>query len=645
MAVIRNIKVDIPKSHITIERQSGGKPALIKYVLEAPYNREKGYPEPKRTTIGHQCPDDKTKMYPTTQYATVFPDAWEKISGEKKKPAVKRIGMFTLCQAVNTKTGVKDTMDGVFGANVSDVVMDFAMYSILHKTDVVSAFQAGMRGEMLYSGDARSDSMYTELFEHKMTREQILQFRKEWALRCKEEAGVKSVWLCIDGSNDDCRSKGVEIAEKGAAKSKKNVNIISFTYAVTDAGFPVTFDVYEGGMVDAKAMKNIIFFLTEAGILLKGVILDRGYCTKPTIEYLNGAGIPYIIMVKGQPEGFSSIVSEYGSQIKMNAEYLVPGTYLFGVQQKVQLFKSYKKDDYVTLFFDYQNGSERVTALLKNLYGAMSDISSQLRKNDKVTMEGPFQNLLHLETEISEDGQEQQRIKINTSDLQKAIDEKGLYSIVSSEEMPPEEVHRRYASRSASETQYRFIKTQLGYGTLRVQNTQAVYAKFFTAFIASIIRFEIEQASKALGQSATRMIEEACRLEMIRLDNSYTYTHAEKARVTDLFSKLGVDGSELLDETVKAENDRMAGRTPALRHRKPGPKRGSHHKQYDSEGNVIRRKSGVKPGTKRPEVNQDGSVRKKPGVAPGTKRGIYNKDGSLRKKPGPKSHNEVAAGQ
>lgn len=58
MAVCRDLKVDIPKERVTIERQSNGKPALIKYVLEAPYNREKGYAEPKRTTIGHQCSDD-----------------------------------------------------------------------------------------------------------------------------------------------------------------------------------------------------------------------------------------------------------------------------------------------------------------------------------------------------------------------------------------------------------------------------------------------------------------------------------------------------------------------------------------------------------------------------------------------------------
>jgi hypothetical protein len=70
--------------------------------------------------------------------------------------------------------------------------------------------------------------------------------------------------------------------------------------------------------------------------------------------------------------------------------------------------------------------------------------------------------------------------------------------------------------------------------------------------------------------------------------------------------------------------------------KKPDPRKGSHRKQCDESGNIIPRKSGVKPGTRRNAINQDGTPRKKPGVKPGTKRGIYNKDGSLRKKPGPK---------
>ena len=55
------------------------------------------------------------------------------------------------------------------------------------------------------------------------------------------------MWLCIDGSNDDCQSNGVDIAEKGHDKLGKNINIVSLNYAVTEDGKPVTYDVYRGG--------------------------------------------------------------------------------------------------------------------------------------------------------------------------------------------------------------------------------------------------------------------------------------------------------------------------------------------------------------------------------------------------------------
>ena len=135
MSVYRNIIVDIPKGHVTIEKQSGGKPALVKYVLEAPYDKEKGYATPKRTTIGHQCVGSKTTMHPTTQYKQIFPALWEKISNERVKPAVKRIGMFTACQAINEKTGIKDILDNVYGTSYAGGIMDYAMYSIIHHTD------------------------------------------------------------------------------------------------------------------------------------------------------------------------------------------------------------------------------------------------------------------------------------------------------------------------------------------------------------------------------------------------------------------------------------------------------------------------------------------------------------------------------
>ena len=635
MSVYREYEVDIPEKRVTIEKQKNGKPALIKYVLEAPYDREKGYAKPKRTTIGHQVAGSLTKMNPTSQFAEVFPDLWAQLSKERMKPAVKRIGMFTAMQSINGKIGIRDILDNVYGSDIAATMIDYVMYSIIHHTDNSSGFQAMMRNELLFANEPYSDNYYSRLFEEKMTQELELLFRRQWALQCKAD-GVESVWLCIDGSNDDCQSTGVEIAEKGHAKSGKNVNIVSFTYAVTTEGKPVTYEVYRGGLVDAKAMKRIIDFLSECGIGISGVILDRGYCDKKALQYLNERGIAYIIMVKGHPEGYDQMVAEYGAQMKMNAVHLIPHTYLFGVQQAVRLFKKYDHEDYLTLFFDYRNGSERITTLLKNMYEEMSRLEKAIRDGEVPVVDPKYRQLLRI-AEEKKDGQSKRTIEILSQNLQKSIDEKGLYGIVSSNPMTPKAIHDLYSSRNASEVQYRLVKGQLGYGTLRVQYTQGVCSKLEMGFIATIVRYEIEQAAKTLDRSVNQMVQELEKIEVQKLNDVYTYTHTETDRQKKFFRFMKSNPEKLIDETVKFENDRLAGRTPAPRRRKTGPKKGSHRKHYDEHGKAIPRKPGVEPGTKRPDTNQDGSARKKPGVPKGTKRGMYNKDGSTRKKPGPKT--------
>lgn len=75
-------------------------------------------------------------------------------------------------------------------------------------------------------------------------------------------------------------------------------------------------------------------------------------------------------------------------------------------------------------------------------------------------------------------------------------------------------------------------------------------------------------------------------------------------RTTDLFTGLGSNTVELLDDAVKFENDRIASRIPVLRHQKTNPSKDSHYKQCDVDGKVILRKPGAKPGTRRTDGNK-----------------------------------------
>ena len=594
-------------------------------VLEAPYNAKAGYAVPKRATIGRLCSDSATEMYPASNYMKFYPKEWEALTGQRVNPQVKKLGMYALVNAVNTKVGIIDTLAEVFGEEKANSITDFAMYSILFQSSASSEFETRMSGQMLFGGDPKSDTYYSELFEKKLTRGEIHAFRKAWALRCRDD-GVDDVWLCIDGSNNDCSSIGVELAEQGHNKSKTNRNIVSFTYAVAQDGRPVTFEVYRGGLVDAKAMRMIIDFLMECGIRVKGVILDRGYCNAPALRYLEREGLEYVIMVKGRPQGVDEIMAEFASKIKMNAEYLIEGTALFGIQKKCQLFKNYAKEDYLTLYFDFVNASGRIETLLNNLYAAMNDAKKNISDGKEPAIPPQYAKVLLITGEGTE-----RIVTIVSEKLQEMMDEKGLSCIVTSKEMGPKEVNHMYVTRNSSEKQYKIVKADLGYGVVRVYETAGVYSKFTVGFISSAIRFEIQKACEDVCKSTTHLINEMNKLEMTKTNETYVYTHTENKREEDVLRHLNTS-TAIFDEIAKDENDRLAGRHPTPRHRKPGPKKISKAKASNTE----KKKPGPKPGFTRSNVNLDGSLRKKPGPKPGFTRGEYNKDGSLRQKPGPK---------
>ncbi|UNT96637.1 transposase [Allobaculum mucilyticum] len=385
-----------------------------------------------------------------------------------------------------------------------------------------------MEDELLYSPEARSDSYYTDLFAHRMKEEQELSFKEAWASSCKND-GAEDVWLCIDGSNDDCQSQCVDLAEKGMSKSHTNNNVISFTYAVTVDGKPVSFEAYRGGLVDFKAMKVVITHLVEAGFHVKGVILDRGCCNSDVLHYLRDHQIPYIVMVKGCPSQCKEMWETYGSRIKMNVEYLVEDTCLFAAQQKVSLYHSCDWEDYVTLYFDYQNGSERITALLNNLYAARSKAPRQMERGKKSSWKESMK-IFWLSTK-------QQRKTENQPEYgesPKGDQRKGLYSIVSSLPFTPHEIHSLYQARSAVEVQFRVMKTQLGYGTSRVQCSASLKAKFLVGFVAAVIRHELALAAAETGRSTNQMVQEADKLQMQKMNSSYVYTHTESERLKAL---------------------------------------------------------------------------------------------------------------
>ncbi len=629
MKVFRDRRVSVPSCLGITRCKEKGK---VLYRLPLGYNN----PDIQSASpcIGYLCDDNASQMYPNENYKLIFATEWERQFGDKPIPALKRIGMYAAVRVINQSTTVKSLLDGAFDEPTANSLVDFAMYSILFRTNVAEHFVANMEDYLLFSDTPFSDAYYSNLFKEGMPWEKITSFNIGWANWCKQ-SGVETVYLCIDGSNEDCDAKGVEFAEQGHNKSKKNKNIVSFTYAVTEQGMPVAYRVYRGGLVDAKAMKKLLHFFEDLGIRVKGVIIDRGYCLTNVFDFLRERKIQYVVMVKGKPEGFSGMYEEQEKNMKHNGDAFVLGTELYAVQRKVKLFKKSTYEDYLTIFFDHKNASGQESALMQKINKEAARIKKLLAKGKTVKIQNGLDSILYVEDEVQPDGSIKQKVCVNPIEYNAAIAEKGVYSILTSDALPAEEVDRLYNCRDASEKTYSILKTQLGYGTMRIHCTLGTQSKYFLGFICSIIRYFIEQKAIALGCSTNGMIDELKKIKIERLAKQYFYEDADKELPKKFFAKFGAPDNLML-EITKETNNRVLGVMPRPHPRKPGPKKGTHHVILDENGNVVKRKPGPKPGSKRAAINKDGTPRQKPGPKPGLKRGEFNADGSVRQKPGPK---------
>ena len=106
-----------------------------------------------------------------------------------------------------------------------------------------------------------------------------------------------------------------------------------------------------------------------------------------------------------------------------------------------------------------------------------------------------------------------ERVEYNFEAWQKSSDETGYFSIVSSAARSAQEIFSLYRMRDVLEKQYSILKSQLRFDTTRVHTDTAIEARLATAFIASILRTEIEIVCKELELNTNEMIR--------KLDRAY----------------------------------------------------------------------------------------------------------------------------
>ena len=583
--------------------------------------------ERRRRVIGRST--GETHMHPNTTFKFLYPQLWAQHYGHLGlSEPFKLIGLYAATLAIAQKTGLYRDVLASFGPLYGNGIMDYAMFSIAERSSSTQLFADAMAFRMVFSRTRHEDSWFSRLFSRDMTPEAVHDFKIRHVKRCAER-GMRKVWLCIDGSNNDCAVHDSDLAELGKAKSGKQVPIVSYIWAVSaEDDTPVTWAVNRGGVVDATAIREIVEFVAHSGLEVEGVIVDRGFASEELLKLLEELGLRYVLMLKSNHKGFREMIDAHLTEVRWQVENVFSDEGIFGVTDRKPIFESSTKESCIGLYFDANTGSIAALRLIKKVRQEARRLQAALAAGRSAVVTESLRKYL----EITEnDGKQILSYKMKA--WQKAVDSKGFFAIAASDDMSTEEIYRLYQLRDVSETQFSIFKSELGMDALGVHTDASIRNKFAVAFVASIVRTEIMRTCRQHDRNTNQAIRQLDHC-MAKLMPDHTYQFIDNLKQDDktLYAAWGLQVEHFHYLATTIENQDAAAKNAQVRELPETPqqaprRRGRPPKPKTEEPEAPKRKPGRPKGSKNKKtlereaamVNMPPAPKRKPGRPKGSK--------------------------
>ena len=548
--------VDIPEGSIIKSDRR------VFWTIQKVYLKDKQYNHDKRRLIGKTLEASRTKMYPNDNFIELFPEAYQKAIGKKPAPSYQRIGMYLAVKTITEQLPLYSTLIEVFGKEDADLILDYAMYQIIYATDVSQHFESSMEDKALFSEKLRSDSYISQFFHHNITEDKIDLFLELWASRIIAFKHIHNVYMNVDGSNIDNEAEGVTIKELGHDKSGEGTTIVGIMYVVGPDGTGVFYHQYRGSIIDSKAVMYVYKFFKHLDAKIEGFCADRGFCTKDGVDLLRGMKCNFVLMMTSKPEGFTEAKNKIRDSIRNNMKKWIEGTELFADTTCVKMFKNDTCDSYLHVLYDSAQSGIGIKSLLRQINRAVDKARKNIKKKKEPGIPSELRQYVHLRS-----GRGPKTLVVEYEKIQEAINDKGFHVLATSENMKAKRAWEIYHVRDASETQYMFMKSELGLDVYRAGNDKSIAAKQFVAFIAGIIRNEIKLASIALIDQYNRsdwysvpaIIQELETIRIKRLPgNEYALVMDISERDEAMLNALKIPKTKL-EECAISQNLRIKG--------------------------------------------------------------------------------------
>ena len=560
-----DFKVKIPSDSAGITRKKIKGTTYIYYSYEHNYSSEKGYTDPKSTSIGKCTDDEPDLMYPNTNFLKFFPsEELPETKGGAHRSGCLRIGTYLVLRRIIAEYHLDEMIGNIIGKN-SGLFLDLAVYSIIAENNAGQYYPDYAFNHPLFTDRMKiySDSKVSA-FINSITGDQSRAFLDEWN---EKQDHSQKIYISYDSTNKNCQAGDIDFVEYGHPKEDTGAPVINYSVAYDrNNAKPLYYEDYPGSIVDVSQLQYMLEKAGGYGYKNVGFILDRGYFSKENIHYMDKYGYEFVIMMKGMKELVKSLVLEVKGTFEEDRRYSIRDYKVSGITVKKQLYPSDEKERYFHIFYNDRKRSSEHEAIEAKI----DRMAECLHKHEGTKYEikgsgfAKYFDLIYYNK-----GKKDEKFMYGR-ELCDVINEEirlcGYFVIITSEKMTAAQALELYKSRDASEKLFRGDKSYLGNKSFRVHTSESVHAKIFIEFVALIIRSrfytclkeQMQKNGKKNYMTVPAAIRELEKIELIRQsDREYRMDYAVTATQKEILKAFNMTAANIRTQASVMNEDLM----------------------------------------------------------------------------------------
>ena len=467
MALDYGNKVEIPKHCVKVPVRNK---VYIQYVLHA-YRNEKGQPTSKRVSIGKLDPETGL-MIPNQKYYELF--AQQEM--QEYPSLVRSCGSYCAFSALAKRLGLESLARKIF-ADQADAILTVAHY-MLCEDNVMYYLSDWQEEHITYSSEVLSSAGLSRLFSD-ITETKRLQFFHAWM-----KAKKNGEYLAYDVTSISSYSKGMESLEWGYNRDKEKLPQINLgMYYGEESRLPLYYRIYPGSIPDKAHLKYMVEDNDLIGCKKTRFVMDRGFYSKENVEYLVEKGCRFIVALPGHLKFCQELIDQHREElVNRSAACLGPGK-PYG---KAYLVEEERFRMKVHLYYDPEKAVRESSAL----YEALEKQENELRE-----MDTPPDRKLHYDRYFyinrGKDGK--LAFRRNNDAVDRALSRCGFFLIGETDfKKTTAEILDIYRRRDVVEKSFDNLKNDLDMRRLYVHSDEVANGKAFVAFLALIIRSQMQ---------------------------------------------------------------------------------------------------------------------------------------------------------